>query len=107
MKEEHPLAYPHHEDVIMPQWAIEVGAFLVLLLLFGSLCCCRCTLGERGWVACHRGPQRPTHGIPVMLHQAACAMPMLLCQRSCHRSCQRSLPCHTQPLAGAVRGVEG
>ena len=25
MKEEHPLAYPHHEDVIMPQWAIEVG----------------------------------------------------------------------------------
>ncbi|KAI7837667.1 hypothetical protein COHA_008528 [Chlorella ohadii] len=24
MKEEHPLAYPHHEDVIMPQWAIEV-----------------------------------------------------------------------------------
>ncbi|PRW05900.1 acetolactate synthase isoform A [Chlorella sorokiniana] len=24
MKEEHPLSYPHHEDVIMPQWAIEV-----------------------------------------------------------------------------------
>ena len=27
MKEEHPLAYPHHEDVIMPQWAIEVGSW--------------------------------------------------------------------------------
>ena len=25
MKQEHPLSYPLHDDVIMPQWAIEVG----------------------------------------------------------------------------------
>ena len=31
VKEEVPLAYPHHDDVIMPQWAIEVRAGPLLL----------------------------------------------------------------------------